>query len=89
MRRSFETIFFIGGYIEPHVDTDGNGGKTFDDYEKNPLGKLLGGERLMTFMVYLSSVPDGGGGNTVFPLLGLSVPPQEGSALFWKTVRSY
>ena len=41
----------------------------------------------MTFMVYLSSIPEGGGGNTVFPLLGLSVPPVKGTALFWNTVR--
>lgn len=69
-----------GGYIAPHVDE-------FDlDYTKDPI-KAIGGERLMTFMVYLSSIPEGGGGNTVFPLLGLSVPPAKGTALFWNTVR--
>ena len=78
----------IGGYIGPHVDTDGNGGESFDDYEKNPISLKLGGERLMTFMVYLSSVEEGGGGNTVFPLLGLSIPPSIGTALFWFTVRT-
>lgn len=76
-----------GGYIEPHVDSDGSGGSAYEDYEKNPLAMKLGGERLMTFMVYLSSIPEGGGGNTVFPLLGLSVPPAKGTALFWNTVR--
>ena len=70
-----------GGYIAPHVDA-------FDlDYTKDPIKAKLGGERLMTFMVYLSSIPEGGGGNTVFPLLGLSVPPAKGTALFWNTVR--
>ena len=70
-----------GGYIAPHVDE-------FDlDYTKDPINAKLGGERLMTFMVYLSSIPEGGGGNTVFPLLGLSVPPAKGTALFWNTVR--
>ena len=56
------------------------------EYEKNPLKMLLGGERLMTLMVYLSDIAEGGGGNTVFPLLGLSVPPTKGTALFWNTV---
>ena len=40
----------------------------------------------MTFMVYLSDVE--AGGHTVFPNLGLSVPPARGSALFWHTVNS-
>ena len=40
----------------------------------------------MTFMVYLSSTEKGG--NTVFPLQGVSVPPREGTALFWHTVTS-
>ena len=78
---------YPGGYIEPHIDTDGGGGAAFEDYEKDPVSLKLGGERLMTFMVYLSSIAEGGGGNTVFPLLGLSVPPTKGTALFWNTVR--
>ena len=41
----------------------------------------FGGPRLMTFMVYLSSVE--AGGHTVFPQLGISVKPKQGSALFW------
>ena len=40
----------------------------------------------MTFMVYLSDVE--AGGHTVFPNLGLSVPPVRGSALFWHTINS-
>ena len=42
--------------------------------------------RLTTFMVYLSSTEEGG--NTVFPLLGTTVPPRQGTALFWHTVTS-
>ena len=44
------------------------------------------GERLLTFMVYLSTVRAGGA--TVFPALGLVVPPQEGTALFWHTINT-
>ena len=37
-------------------------------------------------MVYLSTVRAGGA--TVFPALGLVVPPQEGTALFWHTINT-
>ena len=40
----------------------------------------------MTFMVYLSNVPSGG--RTVFPQLGISVKPVQGSALFWFNIGS-
>ena len=45
--------------------------------EKN----LYGGSRIVTFMIYLSSVE--AGGHTVFPQTGISVKPEAGSALFW------
>ena len=35
----------------------------------------------MTFMVYMSDVESGG--RTIFPQLGLSIKPIQGSALFW------
>ena len=41
----------------------------------------FGGQRIMTFMVYLSKVESGG--HTVFPQPGISVKPEQGSALFW------
>ena len=71
-----------GGYIELHRDAN------VDDvnYDAGPPAWLISGERLMTFMVYLSSTEKGG--NTVFPLQGVSVPPREGTALFWHTVTS-
>ena len=41
----------------------------------------LGGIRVVTFMIYLSSVE--AGGYTVFPQAGVSVKPELGSALYW------
>lgn len=44
----------------------------------------IGGQRIMTILVYLLEPEKGG--NTVFPKLGLSVPPKMGSALLWYNV---
>ena len=79
-------LIFPGGYIELHVDTNPKSNQGVVDYDAGPSEWLLTGERLMTFMVYLSSVEEGG--NTAFPLLGVTVPPRQGSALFWHTVTS-
>ena len=40
-----------------------------------------GGQRIQTFMIYLSDVE--AGGHTIFPQAGISIKPKEGSALFW------
>ena len=52
------------------------------------IGKIMssellkyGGPRLLTFMVYLSSVE--AGGHTIFPQAGISVKPEIGAALYW------
>ena len=75
---------YLGGFIELHTDSDSLNKKQMAlEY---PNEWILRGERLMTFMVYLSNVTLGG--NTVFPLLGISVPPVKGSALFWNTITS-
>mgnify|MGYP001162984074 FL=1 len=73
-----------GGFIELHIDSNSRAKNEFE-YNK-PEEWLIQSERLMTFMVYLSDV--GAGGHTVFPNLGLSVPPVRGSALFWHTINS-
>ena len=78
-------LIFPGGYIELHIDSNPKTNQGTVNYD-DPSEWLLTGERLMTFMVYLSSVEEGG--NTAFPLLGLTVPPSQGAALFWHTVTS-
>ena len=44
----------------------------------------VGGDRILTFMLYLSNVD--AGGNTIFPQPGISIKPVMGNALFWFNV---
>ena len=62
-----------GGYFYSHFDD-------FDTYEgANPLDE--GGHRILTFMIYLNDVNEGG--ETYFPKINLSVQPQMGKAFWW------
>ena len=61
----------VGGIIESHTDVSAGPPLRLED---------PGGQRMVTFMAYLSKVA---GGRTVFPMLGVSVQPEPGSALFW------
>ncbi|XP_077519850.1 prolyl 4-hydroxylase subunit alpha-1-like [Amblyomma americanum] len=59
----------VGGHYMQHMD---------------PVDSWLvpfNGDRLATLLVYLSDVAEGGA--TAFPLVGLSITPRRGSALFW------
>ncbi|CAE8620658.1 unnamed protein product [Polarella glacialis] len=49
---------------------------------------LLGGQRVASVLVYLSSVPEGHGGETLFPEIagGLRVLPEAGVAIVWPNV---
>ena len=68
----------LSGTISPHVDSiDWDDSKSTESIQN-------GGPRLITFMIYLSNVI--AGGRTVFPQLGLSIKPIQGSVLFWLNV---
>ncbi|XP_076472641.1 prolyl 4-hydroxylase subunit alpha-1-like [Babylonia areolata] len=63
----------LGGHYDLHMDP-------FDDPPDDDLLKSSG-ERLATFLIYLTDVEKGG--NTVFLHSKISVAPQKGMALFW------
>ena len=45
-----------------------------------------GGQRVLTFMIYLNSIPEGYGGETYFNHAGMSVKPDIGKACLWYNV---
>eukprot|EP00048_Salpingoeca_helianthica_P007377 m.109630 g.109630 ORF g.109630 m.109630 type:complete len:183 (+) comp14315_c0_seq2:1133-1681(+) len=61
----------VGGHYEPHFDFHGE--------RRNK--DLPDGDRLATFMLYLSDVAEGGA--TAFPRLGTRSFPARGDAAFW------
>ncbi|XP_034557848.1 prolyl 4-hydroxylase subunit alpha-3 isoform X1 [Notolabrus celidotus] len=63
----------IGGHYEPHFDHATS--------PSSPVYKLKTGNRLATFMIYLSSVE--AGGSTAFIYANFSVPVVERAAVFW------
>uniref|UniRef100_A0A9R1SRB6 Prolyl 4-hydroxylase subunit alpha-3 n=2 Tax=Cyprinus carpio TaxID=7962 RepID=A0A9R1SRB6_CYPCA len=63
----------IGGHYEPHFDHATS--------DSSPLYRLKTGNRVATFMIYLSSVE--AGGYTAFIYANFSVPVVENGALFW------
>jgi prolyl 4-hydroxylase len=42
-----------------------------------------GGQRVITFLMYLNTAPPNAGGETFFPLENLAFQPVEGMALWW------
>ena len=77
----------IGGHYESHQDPmfvykDPDFVIYSVQEKKNPYPT---GDRLATFMLYLSEVPKGGW--TAFPRLGVATRPQKGSAVFWYNLK--
>jgi prolyl 4-hydroxylase len=70
-----------GNEYRPHFDW-------FDSTLPGPSKHLeRGGQRLGTFVIYLSDVEEGGG--TSFPSIGLEVQPQKGGAVFFMNTDSF
>ena len=80
----------IGGHYQSHQDPM----FVYKDPEflvysvenKNGRPPYVTGDRLATFMLYLSEVPLGGW--TAFPRLGVAIAPTKGSAVFWYNLKS-
>jgi len=53
--------------------------------ERNP-DLWIFGQRMATMLVYLSTMPEGSGGETSFGRLGVTVQPQKGTAIAWPNV---
>ncbi|XP_050031911.2 prolyl 4-hydroxylase subunit alpha-2-like isoform X1 [Dermacentor andersoni] len=73
-----------GGHYLPHHDYL-MGGLTEEELEQVDEGERMAGDRIATFMFYLSDVSLGG--LTAFPYAKASVPPRMGSAAFWYNMR--
>lgn len=69
----------IGGHYEPHYDFARK-------EEKNAFQSLGTGNRIATWLIYMSDIDAGGA--TVFPQLGVAVQPRKGSAAFWYNLHS-
>lgn len=70
----------IGGMYRPHIDPLNT--RAYDKNQAiNPVDTKYSGDRIATFMFYLSDVMYGGA--TVFPKLNARVPVQKGCAAFW------
>ncbi|XP_054719638.1 prolyl 4-hydroxylase subunit alpha-1-like [Uloborus diversus] len=64
----------IGGHYEPHFDFARR-------EEKNAFQSLGTGNRIATWLLYMSDVDAGGA--TVFPQIGVTLQPKKGTAAFW------
>jgi prolyl 4-hydroxylase len=72
----------LGGHYEAHYDYDEN------RYSKPSISKInfnKTGDRLATFMLYLTEVKRGGA--TVFPRLNITSTPIKNAAIFWYNYR--
>ncbi|XP_059177300.1 prolyl 4-hydroxylase subunit alpha-2-like isoform X2 [Physella acuta] len=67
----------LGGHYEPHFD--------FARRKKKSALEEANGNRIATFLNYMSDVEAGGA--TVFPYIGLKLFPKKGNAAFWFNLR--
>jgi prolyl 4-hydroxylase len=57
-----------------------------EQYEGSQQVLARGGQRIITWMVYLNTLPEGAGGETEFMKMGLKVRPEAGKACVWWNV---
>lgn len=76
----------LGGGIQPHLDTRVTSNDFYKTSEAETQLIQSGGDRLATMMLYLSEPKSGG--FTTFPQLGITLPPKQGSALAWFTLKT-
>jgi prolyl 4-hydroxylase len=70
-----------GGHFAPHFDF------LIPSNATNSDSIARSGQRLSTLIVYLNDVPRGG--ETVFPMVGLSVTPRRGNAIYFEYTNSH
>ena len=82
---AFQVAYYPAGtYYKPHWDYFP------PEYEGSKVALDRGGQRLITFMTYLNSVPEGKGGETSFVNAGVKVRPEKGKALvFWNVAPNW
>ncbi|XP_048770312.1 prolyl 4-hydroxylase subunit alpha-1-like [Ostrea edulis] len=77
------TNFGVGGMRKPHVDFLNI---SLGEYQRNIERSIrMSGDRVATWMFYLSDVEKGG--STVFPEVKTRVPVVKGAALFWYNMK--
>ena len=73
-----------GEYFNIHHDYYHEG------YEGSKMALGRGGQRIVTFMIYLNTLPEGAGGETDFTRVGLKVRPEKGKAfIFWNVMPNW
>lgn len=77
----FQVVHYnVGGYYKPHCDY-------FDpNWDGNTPVLNRGGQRIITFLIYLNNLPYPNGGETHFTRANLKIQPEAGKAIVWYNV---
>src|SRR5262245_18008630 len=73
-----------GEYFKSHHDYFHEG------YDGSKIATDRGGQRIITFMIYLNPLPEGRGGETDFDRAGVKIRPEKGKAfVFWNVMPNW